>query len=63
MRICYLSNSSMPSSVASSIQTIKMCEAFSTLNNKVFLITTNTSKAKENIFKYYDVKSKFLFKK
>ena len=63
MRICYLSNSSMPSSVASSIQTIKMCEAFSTLNNKVFLITTNTSKATENIFKYYDVKSKFLFKK
>ncbi len=63
MRICYLSNSSMPSSVASSIQTVKMCEAFSKLNHNVILITTNTSNVKENIFQYYNVKSKFVFKK
>ena len=31
MRICYLSNSAIPSSVASAIQTVKMCEAFSEL--------------------------------
>ena len=41
MKICYLSNSAIPSTVASSIQTVKMCEAFSELKNDVLLITTN----------------------
>lgn len=59
MKICYLANSSIPSSVASSIQIVKMCEAFSELNNDVTLITTNVSKSKSNIFDYYDVRSKF----
>lgn len=63
MRICYLSNSSMPSSVASAIQIIKMCEAFSELNNSVVLITTNVSTIEKNIFQYYNIKSKFTFKK
>ena len=46
MKICYLSNSAIPSSVASAIQIVKMCEAFSELNNKVILITTNVLKTK-----------------
>ena len=35
MKICYLSNSAIPSDYASSIQIVKMCEAFSELDNKV----------------------------
>ena len=35
MNICYLSNAAIPSSVASSIQIVKMCEAFSELKNEV----------------------------
>ena len=61
MRICYLSNSAIPSSVASSIQIVKMCEAFSELNNEVILITTNLIKKKQNIFEYYNVKYRFIF--
>ena len=63
MKICYLSNSSIPSTVASSLQIVKMCEAFSELKNEVVLITTNVSKNKENIFNFYNVKFKFIFKK
>ena len=63
MRICYLSNSAIPSSVASAIQIVKMCEAFSELNNEVVLITTNLSKNKQNIFRYYNVKYRFIFKR
>jgi len=63
MRICYLTNSAIPSTVASSIQIVKMCEAFSELNNEVILITTNVSKKNQDLFDYYDVKFKFIFKK
>ena len=63
MKICYLSNSSIPSRAASSIQTVKMCEAFSKLNNKVLLITINDLKYKSNFLNFYNVKSKFLIKK
>ena len=63
MKICYLSNSAIPSSVASAIQIVKMCEAFSELNNEVVLITTNLPKNKQNIFKYYNVKHRFIFKR
>ena len=63
MRICYLSNSAMPSSVASAIQIVKMCEAFSELNHKVILISTNLKKNKKSIFDYYDVKFRFVFKR
>ena len=63
MRICYLSNSSIPSSVASSIQIVKMCEAFSKLNNEVTLITINDANSKINFLNYYNVKNKFFLKK
>ncbi len=57
MRICYLANSAIPSSNASSIQIVKMCESFSKLNHKVLLITTNVSDKK--VFDFYNVSSKF----
>jgi len=38
MKICYLSNNDMPSKMANSIQTIKMCEAFAQNGNDVLLI-------------------------
>ena len=61
MRICYLANTAIPSTNASAIQIVKTCEAFSKLNQKVLLITTNANKAK--IFDFYGVKTKFEFKK
>ena len=61
MRICYLANSAIPSSNASSIQIVKMCESFSKLNHKVLLITTNVSDKK--VFDFYNVSSKFQIKK
>ena len=57
MRICYLANTAIPSTTASAIQIIKMCESFSKLNNEVLLVTTNTSNKK--VFDYYGVKSRF----
>ena len=63
MRICYLANTAIPSSNASAIQIVKMCEAFSELKNEVILITTNVLKTNENLFKYYDIKSKFIFER
>ncbi len=60
MKICYLSNSAMPSKNASAIQIVKMCEAFSQLNNEVVLITTNVFQYNTSIFKFYDVKKKFI---
>ena len=61
MKICYLANTAIPSTNASAIQIVKMCEAFSKLKNQVTLITTNASSG--NIFNYYNIKSKFKFKK
>jgi glycosyltransferase involved in cell wall biosynthesis len=61
MKICYLSNSAIPSSVAASIQTVKMCETFSELKNEVILITTNVIKTKIKLNSYYNVKSRFTF--
>ena len=63
MKICYLSNAAIPSPVASSIQIVKMCEAFSKLNNEVTLITINESKSKINFINYYNIKSKFFLKR
>ena len=63
MRICYLSNSAIPSSNASSIAIVKMCEALSDLNHEVLLITTNVKKINSNLFNFYNVKSKFHFKR
>ena len=61
MKICYLANTGMPSTNASAIQIVKMCEAFSKLKNHVILITTNVSSG--NIFDFYNIKTKFEFKK
>lgn len=63
MKICYLSNNDMPSKMANSIQTIKMCEAFAQNGNDVLLICPNSEKIKNTIYKYYDVKTKFNFLK
>ena len=63
MKICYLSNNAIPSPVASSIQIVKMCEAFSKLNNQVTLISTNESISKMNFSSFYNIKSKFILKK
>lgn len=59
MRICYLSNNDMPSKMANSIQTIKMCEAFTYNDHNVLLICPNSQKIKTSIFKFYDVRKKF----
>jgi glycosyltransferase involved in cell wall biosynthesis len=61
MKICYLANTAIPSTNASAIQIVKMCEAFSELKNDVILITTNVSNG--NIFNFYNIKTKFRFKK
>ena len=61
MKICYLANTAIPSTNASAIQIVKMCESFSKLEHKVLLITTNVSDKK--IFDFYNVKSKFKIKK
>ena len=61
MRICYLANSAIPSSNASSIQIVKMCENFSKLNHEVLLITTNVSDKK--VFDFYNVSKRFQIKK
>ncbi len=61
MKICYLANTAIPSSNASAIQIVKMCETFSKLKHEVLLITTNASE--KNFFYDYDVKFKFGVKK
>lgn len=63
MKICYLSNTAIPSNVASAIQIVKMCEAFSSLGNEVKLITTNVFKEKKSLNNFYNVKSKFQVEK
>lgn len=59
MKIFYLSNNSFPGSIASSLQTVKMCEAFSCLKHQVTLVCPGASKLKESIFNYYNVKNRF----
>ena len=63
MKICYITNTAIPSTVASAIQIVKMCEAFAKLNHKVLLITTNVIKSKYNFFNYYNVKNKFILER
>ncbi len=59
MKICYLSNSALPSNYASSIQIVKMCEAFSEIGNDVVLISRGINN-KKKIFDFYNVKFKYL---
>ena len=63
MNITYISLSSAPSHVPSSLQIVKTCEALTSFNHKVNLIVPNTSKDKKSIFSYYAVKHKFNFYK
>ncbi|MDC0460782.1 glycosyltransferase [Candidatus Pelagibacter sp.] len=59
MRICYITNSAIPSTSANSIATVKICEAFVELKNEVILITREIKNQNENIFNFYNVRSKF----
>ena len=61
MKICYLANTAIPSSNASAIQIVKMCETFSKFKHEVLLITTNVSA--KNFFYDYAVRFKFGVKK
>ncbi len=63
MRICYLTNSGIPSTSANSIATVKICEAFTELKNEVILITRNIKSKNKDIYKFYDVKFKFKIKR
>ena len=60
MRICYLANTAIPSTNASAIQIVKMCETFSKHKNDVLLITPDSSK-KKNFQRFYNIKNKFKF--
>ena len=59
MKITYISNSSCPSHVPSSLQIVKTCEYLSKDQNDVSLIIPNTSQSKLSIFNFYNVKFKF----
>ena len=62
MRICYMTNSTIPAKSANSIATLKICEAFAQLNNDVLLITRNSNTRIEEIYKLYNIKFKFKIK-
>ena len=59
MKITYISNSSCPSHVPSSLQIVKTCEYLSKAKNNVSLIIPNTSQSKLSIFNFYNIKFKF----
>ncbi len=62
MRICYITNSTIPAKSANSIATLKICEAFAQLNNDVMLITRNSNSRVEEIYQLYNIKFKFKIK-
>ena len=59
MKISYISNSSCPSQLPSSLQIVKTCEYLSKHGNQVYLIIPNTGATKISIKKFYDIKYKF----
>ncbi len=59
MKISYISNSSCPSELPSSLQIVKTCEYLSKYGNKVRLIIPNTAVVNLSIEEFYDVKFKF----
>ena len=63
MKICYLANNAVPSTVASAIQIVKMCEALAENNHEVSLICPDSNKIKKNIFNFYNIKTKFNIEK
>ena len=62
MKICYISNSAIPSYNASSLQIIRMCDEFVNLNHDVQLICPDSSKIKTSIYNFYNLKNKFSIK-
>ena len=67
MKILYISNSTIPSKTANSINVIKMCQAFSENDHEVILLAPDKKdkhqKEDEDIYEYYGVKKNFLIKK
>ena len=59
MKITYISNSSTPSHVPSSLQIVKTCEYLSKNNHQVTLIVPDTPKSTEKINSFYNVKHNF----
>lgn len=62
MNICYISNSSAPSTNASSLQIAKLCEYISKLGHNVKLILPNTG-FKKNFYSFYKIKRKYEIKR
>tara|TARA_B100001758_G_C18393928_1_gene604662 strand:- start:744 stop:1841 length:1098 start_codon:yes stop_codon:yes gene_type:complete len=58
MKICYISNSAMPSDNASSLQIVKMCEHLQILGNEVTLILPNTG-FRTSYYNFYNLKKNF----
>ena len=58
MKICYISNSAMPSDNANSLQIVKMCEHLQILGNEVTLILPDTG-FKIPFYNFYNLKKKF----
>ena len=58
MKICYIFPSALPSKNASSLQTAKMCDAFSN-KNKIILYLPNTGYKNISIKKFYNLKNNF----
>ena len=59
MKIAYISNSSAPSHLPSSLQIVKTCEYLTKLKNEVHLILPNTSKFKDTFQNFYNIKYNF----
>ena len=57
-KIYYITYSSIPSSLPSSLQIIKTCESFSKNNYDVTLIKPGTGNKQISISKYYGLKNK-----
>jgi glycosyltransferase involved in cell wall biosynthesis len=59
MLIYYLSQSTIPSTLADSIQVMKMCAAFAQCDNAVTLFATHSRDTIKNVFAYYGVPESF----
>jgi len=64
MKIVYFAYSNIPSNVASSIQVMKMCNAFADNGHEVILLIPTKRKDKyingvDDVYKFYDVKNIF----
>ena len=59
MNIVYISNSSAPSVLPSSLQVVKTCEALSAIHETVTLIIPDTKKFDTNLNEFYNIKNKF----